>query len=654
MKYIILILFLGQVTLTLAQSPGNVAVVNLQLWMKANANAYTNSGTTLATDGQTLQQWNDQTTNLNHANQTTASRRPTFRDNATNNANYNPVVEVDNGLGGANRDFMSMNQALLPSSNAARTLFVVAQPTGSPNNASLLYFGDHTSPNNGDFIGITLTTGIYRLHCGSYTGTSSANSNTELAIYAYHLPTSPANTGALELRKNGLELTETDGEGVESVTTDVTFAHFGAGDNASGTPGTYWDGFAPEFCVYNTQLIDANMDRIETYMAIKYGITLDNTGAGAQGDYTASNGTSVIWDASLQSNYHNNIIGIGRDDNSSLIQKQSHTLNDTTRLYISTLTANNSANTGSFTNNLSYIASGDNQGLMCATPSSNAEKPASINSRLEREWKVTNTNFSQIFNADFTLNSCVGPGMVTTSDLRLLVDLDGNFSDATVYSPDGGLSFSYAGDVITVTGISNTHIPNNSTRYITIGSISISTPLPIELLDFSAIPIGNRYVKLDWQTASEINNDYFTIEQSKDGLKWERLFDIDGAGNSSSLLNYTTTDNAPYFDISYYRLKQTDFDGKFSYSQIESVNIKNSGNSNIEIFPNPTKNQITIVGGTHDLEDLKIYNVLGQDVTIFTKKINSNKSKRIIDLSKLSEGTYYIKTKTTANKVYKQ
>ena len=61
---------------------------------------------------------------------------------------------------------------------------------------------------------------------------------------------------------------------------------------------------------------------------------------------------------------------------------------------------------------------------------------------------------------------------------------------------------------------------------------------------------------------------------------------INGAGNTSTLLNYSTIDDNPYFGISYYRLKQTDFDGQYSYSQIRSVNIRNEGDSKIEIFPN--------------------------------------------------------------------
>ena len=178
--------------------------------------------------------------------------------------------------------------------------------------------------------------------------------------------------------------------------------------------------------------------------------------------------------------------------------------------------------------------------------------------------------------------------------------------------------------------------------------------LPIELLSFNAVVMDKSRVNLNWQTASEINNDYFTIERSNNGIDWEELKNIDGAGNSSTLLNYSSMDSNPFSGTSYYRLKQTDFDGKYSYSQIISLNITSLEDTKIEIYPNPTDNQITITGNESELKQVKIYNTLGQDVTFLTKFIINGNSKLVIDLSSLNIGIYYIKTKTTANMVYKQ
>ncbi|PHQ78359.1 MAG: hypothetical protein COB65_13970 [Thalassobium sp.] len=224
-----------------------------------------------------------------------------------------------------------------------------------------------------------------------------------------------------------------------------------------------------------------------------------------------------------------------------------------------------------------------------------------------------------------------------------------------------GKSHSAGHKLISVNGIENPTftISSSANRFavclirIFPNGASCSSALPIELTYFKALVTGNN-VKLNWQTSSEINNDYFTIERSIDGINWEPLLELKGAGNSSSLLSYESTDKNPYFGISYYRLKQTDFDGQYAYSQIKSVTIENSRYSSIEIFPNPTQDRITISGNSLKLEQIKIYNVLGQDVTSFTEIISIDKSILLIDLSILTTGIYYIKTKTTANKVYKK
>ena len=120
-----------------------------------------------------------------------------------------------------------------------------------------------------------------------------------------------------------------------------------------------------------------------------------------------------------------------------------------------------------------------------------------------------------------------------------------------------------------------------------------STPLPIELLHFDANLVGSK-VLLDWQTASEINNDYFTVEKTKDNLEWKEVSVVKGAGNSTSLLNYHSIDYKPYEGLSYYRLKQTDFDGKFEYSNIVAINFNRNGN-NVVLFPNPTNDKFYIL-----------------------------------------------------------
>lgn len=111
-----------------------------------------------------------------------------------------------------------------------------------------------------------------------------------------------------------------------------------------------------------------------------------------------------------------------------------------------------------------------------------------------------------------------------------------------------------------------------------------AAPLPITLLSFAAIPFGNT-VKTDWTTLSEVNNDYFTLERSRDGINFEYVGTVEGAGTSTNSINYSYFDYRPHQGLSYYRLKQTDYDGGFKYSKLVAVMIDSENfNGEYEIY----------------------------------------------------------------------
>lgn len=185
-----------------------------------------------------------------------------------------------------------------------------------------------------------------------------------------------------------------------------------------------------------------------------------------------------------------------------------------------------------------------------------------------------------------------------------------------------------------------------------VGGLGIEVPLPIELINFTADVIDGA-VKLSWQTTSEMDNDYFTIEKSKTAVDWIEIKEIDGAGNSTAALNYSYVDNIPYSGVSYYRIRQTDFNGEYTYSSIRSINLMQPMVA-VSIYPNPTSSVITIQAGSNELAGLTIYNSLGQDVTHLIKQLSKTENVAVIDLSNLSAGIYNVKTLTTTNIVYKQ
>jgi len=180
-----------------------------------------------------------------------------------------------------------------------------------------------------------------------------------------------------------------------------------------------------------------------------------------------------------------------------------------------------------------------------------------------------------------------------------------------------------------------------------------STTLPITLVSFDAKLTDDTKVKLEWETVSEINTNFYEIERSSDAVNWTSILKEDAAGNSNSLLNYNTWDNSPLQGISYYRLKNVDFDGQYSYSNIQSVHISNDENSSLKIYPNPTNGIVTIEGNLLELSQIKLFDILGQDLTSFAMQ-KSEKNSLILDLSTLKNGVYFIQSNTLVYKLHKQ
>jgi hypothetical protein len=122
----------------------------------------------------------------------------------------------------------------------------------------------------------------------------------------------------------------------------------------------------------------------------------------------------------------------------------------------------------------------------------------------------------------------------------------------------------------------------------TLAASNANNALPVELVNFQAELLEST-VLLTWQTASEIDNDYFTIEKTKDGRDFTDIGAVAGAGNSRVIQSYNFVDPSPYNGISYYRLKQTDFDGKDHYSGLVSVDNRGGSESVItQASPNPS------------------------------------------------------------------
>ncbi|HHB79487.1 MAG TPA: hypothetical protein ENK85_09680, partial [Saprospiraceae bacterium] len=145
---------------------------------------------------------------------------------------------------------------------------------------------------------------------------------------------------------------------------------------------------------------------------------------------------------------------------------------------------------------------------------------------------------------------------------------------------------------------------------ITANTITLYGPasaLPIELLNFNATKKQDR-IAVSWQTTSEQNSDYFDIEHSNDARYFQKLGSTKAQGTSYEVRNYTYTHQSPSKGINYYRLKQVDMDGKFTYSNIVSAKI---GKEEISFYPNPATGTISF---NRPVETVTIYDLMGKEV----------------------------------------
>ena len=183
------------------------------------------------------------------------------------------------------------------------------------------------------------------------------------------------------------------------------------------------------------------------------------------------------------------------------------------------------------------------------------------------------------------------------------------------------------------------------------------TALPIELVSFSAKYTGNNNVNLKWSTAAEINNDYFMVERSVDGIQFSPIIKVNGAGNSTRTLNYSTSDKYCLDGLSFYRLKQVDYDGKYSYSDIVSVEIKDrTTDFAFTAIPNPSTGndlKLFIKAKKGDEVMLVINDMSGKEILRKQFKVDDDRE-TLYDLDqsvRLTPGIYFISASTFQNTV---
>jgi hypothetical protein len=276
----------------------------------------------------------------------------------------------------------------------------------------------------------------------------------------------------------------------------------------------------------------------------------------------------------------------------------------------------------------------------------------------------------------FTGSFTVGPGgnvnsltvnaggtFITTADLTFKngstvtvaaggkITVGGNFANnnnSTSITINGGLSVSgnaNFGNGSTVTGSGSVSVGGSSSGGGTVygGSPGCSNcTLAITLSSFTAA-YNNNAVSLTWISATETNNKYYTIERSDDGVNYSLVANVNGAGNSTSPTDYSTTDESPNSGLNYYRLSQTDFDGNKTILGIlpVAVNISVDG---LKVFPNPANNNCVVSFNDKKEESfqLSVYDYMGREMLKRTLQTAIGINSTELDISGLSPGLYFV------------
>jgi len=583
--------FIAMITSIKSQSPGGYAT-GLRFWIKANASTFSDAGVTPCTNSTAVQQWNDLSGNGFNASQPTSNLRPTY---FSTGANGNPVVRY----GGTH--FVDV-PGLGISGTADYYAFCVVKLTspvaGGVSDGNGSYVIDRTTATNELFdikvISVSGTNRFFfqkRNDAGGNLGGPTSSSVVDPAGFQLVSIGREYNSGSSTLSRiyvNG-ELENTQSNGVETTTPP----NMRIGRHATNATGGMIGDLA-EVIVYNNFPSPADKQKIESYLAVKYGFSLyQNTLT----DYLSSNATVIYPATTTHSAYINTITGIGMDNGSGLLQTNS--INQSTNDFVQ-------MQNPSAMSNGDFLLWGNNNATMI-TPNTADVDGAVIQRRLSRVWRVS--HIGNIGTVDVSIDLSTVPGSKSQADLRLLIDRDGDgFADNDVSPLTGTLT----GNIFSVSGVSFQH-----GDYFTIGTTNaVSSPLPIELTEFRSICHDNT-IELTWSTASEKGNAYFVIERSTDGVNWTDIEHLKGSGNSSSTKRYTITDNFNRNELRYYRLTQVDLNGNTeTFKLLSSFCFDN--NEKITVYPNPAGKELFIdLNLSQDYGDmeLKIVNAAGKICT---------------------------------------
>ncbi|MBK9256229.1 MAG: Ig-like domain-containing protein [Saprospiraceae bacterium] len=527
-------------------APGGVS--GALVWLKSN------TGTSTTTNGSGVSAWTNQMGSGN-AIQTIAGNQPTYQIGSTDLINFNPIIRFNT----ANSQHFTLSANIFGNgtTRTAANIFALAKNTDVTQNNGFWY--EHLDANNRV---------LQHLPWGSsgiYWDAGSVAVNERLQISSSLTNTTTPFLWSF-LAQGTSQSIKQDGNVLGSnASANISYSYTNSQRYIGRSDAGYFGGDVGEIIGYGTSLTSLQIQQIESYLAIKYGKTLNQT---SPTNYIASDGTTIFWNASANSAYKNNIAGIVRDDVSQLYQKQSRSINTGLQVVVgneNTISTTNTLNSTTISSDRSALVWGDDAGDVNAWLSNGAPAGLQI---ISRKWKLQETGTIGSVKVQIADNSGINGLPTEVFSVFLIVDADGNFSSGATPIPMtlngtnwevnvdflNGQFFTF-GTVLLTTTVSNVSCRNGSDGGIVLNiegsgyTYDWSNNGPnhpdIDPKDLTGVPAGGYVVTITDSFGSTATTSA-TVSQPASALNMTNtVTPVNGAGGTNGAIQISVSGGTP-------------------------------------------------------------------------------------------------------------
>ncbi|MCD6066679.1 MAG: hypothetical protein K0S33_1505 [Bacteroidetes bacterium] len=610
--YVVVVIVLWTPYRSNAQSgPAGVGTsTNNVLWLKADA------GTSTTTDGSAISSWNDQSGNSIHVSQSTSAQQPTYKATLMNGM---PAVEFDNSTTAGQNDLFTAPDNTLLDNTAGYTAFSVVRMKGLSGNAQCI-FSKRTTIDTDEAFMLFFYTGnnLYLDVDGLADRFNTSNTYTTNTNYlvGFNYDGSLASAQRSKITE-GDSVRRISGEASVTVGDKPSPLVIGATHSGDNRP---FNGYISELILYRTALNQAQRTIVYNYLSAKYDIALLRNDK-----YTG--------DDASRGHFDRDVAGIGQEASGS-----NTTFNASATKGLS-LTAISGLDNGD------YALAGHRYPFNWQNTTDVGGMTGTNNARWERNWYIDVTNAATSLGMDFEFDfsdagiSGSPAGSVSNYVLLYRATNSGNWTELATAN-------SIPGDRVKFNGYT---LVNDG--YYTVGTKNYTvSPLPVSLLSFTATKEMNKTL-LQWETITETNNNYFTLERSGDAVNYTKIATLNSkslTGNSNSSLLYNFTDETPLWGLNYYRLSQTDHNGEEKVFPPVSVLLEKDKNISFVLYPNPNKGAFSVdftgIENNHEIR-VELFDQLGRSVysQSFFNEDRDNGSFQLIPEHPLEAAAYNVK-----------